>query len=151
MLKGLDPLLSPELLHLLARMGHGDDIAIVDLNHPADTVANATTSRVLVRLPGVAVERAVEAILTLLPIDDFSEDPVRLMAVAGEPDATPPAMRDILGQLARSGYRGKVERLERHAFYAAARGAFGVVQCGDPRFYGNVLIRKGAIDGIRPR
>ncbi|MCU0820306.1 MAG: fucose-binding protein [Beijerinckiaceae bacterium] len=151
MLKGLDPLLSPELLHLLARLGHGDDIAIVDLNHPAETVASATTSGVLVRLPGLAVERAVEAILTLLPIDDFSEDPVRVMAVVGEPDATPPAMRDILGQLGRSGYRGKVERLERQAFYTAARGAFGVVQCGDPRFYGNVLIRKGAIDGMRPR
>lgn len=151
MLKGLDPLLSPELLHLLARMGHGDDIAIVDLNHPADTIARATTSGVLVRLPGVAVERAVEAVLSLLPIDDFTEDPVRLMAVAGEPEATPPAMGDVLTQLARSGYRGRSVRLERQAFYDAARNAFGVVQCGDPRFYGNVLIRKGAIDGIRPR
>ncbi len=151
MLKGLDPLLSPELLHLLARMGHGDDIAIVDLNHPAETVASATTSGVLVRLPGVAVERAVEAVLSLLPIDDFSDDPVRLMAVAGEPETTTPAMSDILTQLSRSGYRGKAVRLERHAFYQAASGAFGVVQCGDPRFYGNVIIRKGAIDGTRPR
>ncbi len=151
MLKGLDPLLSPELLHLLARMGHGDDIAVVDLNHPAETIARATTSGTLVRLPGVAVERAVEAVLSVLPIDDFAPDPVRLMAVVGEPEATPPAMHDILAQLTRSGYRGKAVRLERQAFYASARGAFGVVQCGDPRFYGNVLIRKGAIDGIRPR
>jgi L-fucose mutarotase len=147
MLKGLDPLLSPDLLHLLARMGHGDDLAIVDINHPAETVARATTSGVLVRLPGIAVERAVEAVLSLFPLDDFTEDPVRVMQVVDEADETPPAMAAIIHAVRHSGHAGKIERLERFEFYEAAKASFGVIQCGDPRFYGNVLLRMGAIAG----
>ena len=150
MLKGLDPLLSPELLYLLARMGHGDDLAIVDLNHPAETVARATTSGVLIRLPGVAVERVVQAVLSLLPLDDFTDDPVRLMQVVGEADATPEAMADILHSVHASGFTGKIARLERFEFYEAAKASFGVIQCGDPRFYGNVLLRMVAIAGKWP-
>jgi len=150
MLKGLDPLLSPELLHLLARMGHGDDLAIVDLNHPAETVARTTTSGVLIRLPGVAVERVVKAVLSLLPLDDFTDDPVRLMQVVGEADQTPEAMADIIHTVRASGFAGAIMRLERFEFYDGAKASFGVIQCGDPRFYGNVLLRMGAIAGNRP-
>lgn len=150
MLKGLHPLLSPELLFLLARMGHGDDLAVVDQNHPADSIAASTVSGVLVRLPGVAVDRALDAILSVLPIDTFSEDPVRLMEVVGDPGATPSAMADIQAALARAHVHAEPVRIERFAFYRAARAAFGVVQCGDPRFYGNALLRMGAIEGPRP-
>jgi L-fucose mutarotase len=149
-LKGIDPLLSPELLFILARMGHGDDLALVDLNHPAEAVAQATTSGELIRLPGVAVDRALAAILTLFPVDTFTPDPVRVMEVAGQPEETPAAMADLHHALAESGFRGFIPRLERFAFYAAARGSFAVIQCGDPRFYGNILVRKGAIEGPRP-
>jgi L-fucose mutarotase len=149
-LKGLDPLLSPELIYLLARMGHGDDLALVDLNHPAEAVARQTTTGTLIRLPGIAVDRALAAILTVFPIDDFTPDPVRVMEVVGDPAATPPAMADLLATLAGSDFNRPVDRLERFAFYAAARASFAVVQCGDPRFYGNILIRKGAIEGPRP-
>lgn len=150
MLRGIDPLLSPELLWMLAAMGHGDDIAIVDLNHPAETIAAATTSRRLVRMPGVAVDRTVAAILTVLPLDTFEPDTARGMQVTGDPAALPEAVRDIERVLAAAGHAGAMKRLERFAFYAAARAAFGVVQCGDPRFWGNVLLRKGAIEGRRP-
>ena len=95
MLKGMDPLLSADLLWILAAMGHGDDLAVVDGNHPAETIARATTSGRLVRLPGVTMERAVAAILTVLPIDDFTADPVRRMQVVGKPDEIPPVQQAV--------------------------------------------------------
>lgn len=150
MLKGLDPLLSPDLLWVLAAMGHGDDLALVDLNHPAETIARATTTGRLVRLPGVAVERALAAIISVLPIDTFTPDPLRRMAVVDDSDAVPPAVADMQRVLAAAGLTGAIAPLERFAFYEAARRSFAVVQCGDPRFYGNLLLRKGAIEGPRP-
>jgi L-fucose mutarotase len=150
MLKGLDPLLSPELLHLLARMGHGDDLALVDGNHPAETIARGTVSGALVRLPGVPVERALSAILTVLPIDDFTSDPLRLMQPVDAAAPAPEAVMDLQAAARQAGFAGHFAFLERFAFYDAARRAFGVVHCGDPRFYGNMLVRKGAIAGARP-
>jgi L-fucose mutarotase len=147
MLKGLDPLLSADLLWILAAMGHGDDLAIVDGNHPAETIARATTSGRLVRLPGVTMERAVAAILTVLPIDDFTDDPVRCMQVVGKPDEVPAVQQAVQAAIARAGGGVAMAGIERHAFYAAARGAFAVVQCLDPRPYGCFLVRKGVIAG----
>ena len=86
MLKGLDPLLTPDLLWVLGSMGHGDDLALVDSNHPAETIARPTTSGRLVRLPGVAIDRAAQAILSVYPLDAFVDDPVRRMQVVGKPD-----------------------------------------------------------------
>src|SRR5262245_11180469 len=102
MLKGIDPLLSADLLWILAAMGHGDDRAIVDGNHPAETIARATTSSRLVRLPGVTIERAVAAILTVLPVDDFTDDPVRRMQVVGRPDEMPAVQRAVQSAIARA-------------------------------------------------
>ena len=102
MLKGIDPLLSADLLWILAAMGHGDDLAIVDGNHPAETIARATTSGRLVRLPGVTMERAVAAILSVLPIDDFTADPVRRMQVVGKPDEIPPVQQAVQAVIARA-------------------------------------------------
>jgi L-fucose mutarotase len=148
MLKGIDPLLSADMLWILAAMGHGDDIAVVDANHPAETIASATTSGELVRLPGVTMERAVAAILTVLPIDDFTDDPVRRMEVVGKPDEIPQVQRTVQAVIDKvAGKPLPMHGIERHAFYAAARGAFAVIQCGDARPYGCFLIRKGVIRG----
>jgi len=144
-LKGIDPLLSPEILHLLASMGHGDDLAIVDANHPAETIAAKTVTGRLIRLPGIRVEAAAAAALTLLPLDDFTDDPVRFMQVVDKPEEVPPAVADLLKAIRAAGYAGRFVSLDRFTFYGAARAAFGIVQCGDARFYGNVLLRKGAI------
>jgi len=144
-LKGIDPLLSPELLHVLASMGHGDDLAIVDANHPAETIAANTVTGRLIRLPGIRVEAAATAVLTLLPLDDFTDDPVRFMQVVDKPEEVPPAVADLLKAIRAAGYAGRFVSLDRFTFYGAARAAFGIVQCGDARFYGNVLLRKGAI------
>lgn len=148
MLRGLDPVLSPDLLHLLASMGHGDDLALVDANHPAETIARETRSGRLIRLPGLAMGRATRAILSVLPIDDFEPDPLRRMEVVGNPAALPKVQAEVLGEMrAALGPAARLAGIERFAFYEAAKKSFGVVQVGDPRPYGCFLIRKGVIAG----
>ena len=148
MLKSLDPVLSADLLWILAAMGHGDDLALVDANHPAETIARATTSGRLVRLPGLTMERAARAILSVLPIDDFEPDPLRRMQVVGEPETIPAVQKAVQREInAALGAPTPLAGIERFAFYEAARGAFAVVQVGDPRPYGCFLLRKGVIAG----
>ncbi|MCA0425141.1 MAG: fucose-binding protein [Proteobacteria bacterium] len=148
MLKGIDPVLSADLLWVLAAMGHGDDLALVDANHPAERIASATVSGRLIRLPGLTMERAARAILTLLPIDDFTDDPVRRMEVVGAPGEVPGVQRAVQAEIDASQSRAlPLAGVERFAFYDAARQAFAVVQVGDPRPYGCFLFRKGVIAG----
>lgn len=148
MLKTLDPVLSADLLWILAAMGHGDDLALVDANHPAETIAAATTSGRLVRLPGLSMERAARAILSVLPIDDFEPEPLRRMLVVGDAAAIPAVQAAVQREIdAALGRPAPLAGIERFAFYEAARRAFAVVQVGDPRPYGCFLLRKGVIAG----
>ncbi|SDG28088.1 RbsD/FucU family protein [Bosea robiniae] len=148
MLKNLDPVLSADLLWVLAAMGHGDDLALVDANHPAETIASATTSGRLIRLPGLTMQRAARAILSVLPIDDFEPAPLRRMEVVGDAAAIPDVQRAVQSEIDKAlGRSSPLARLERFAFYDQARRAFAVVQVGDPRPYGCFLLRKGVIAG----
>lgn len=148
MLKGLDPVLGPDLLWILASMGHGDDIALVDANHPAERIAAATVSRRLVRLPGLTMGRVTRAVLTLMPIDDFEPHPVRRMEVVGDPAAVPPVQREVQDELDRiMPAPAAMSGIDRFHFYEAASRAFAVIQVGDPRPYGCFLLRKGVIAG----
>jgi L-fucose mutarotase len=148
MLKNLDPVLSADLLWILAAMGHGDDLALVDANHPAQTIAAATTSGRLVRLPGLSMERAARAILSVLPIDDFEPEPLRRMQVVGDAAAIPAVQAAVQREIdAALGTPTALAGIERFAFYDQARRAFAVVQIGDPRPYGCFLLRKGVISG----
>ena len=147
MLKGLDPLLSADLLWVLAAMGNGDDIALVDANHPAERIARASISGRLIRLPGVTMERAARAILSVLPLDDFTLDAARRMEVVGHPLEVPPVQTLVQAELARIAPGVAMHGIERFAFYEAAKGSFAVVQAGDPRPYGCFLFRKGVIAG----
>ena len=147
MLKGLDPLLSADLLWVLAAMGHGDDIALVDANHPAERIARASISGRLIRLPGVTMERAARAMLSVLPLDDFTLDAARRMEVVGHPAEVPPVQTLVQAELARIAPGVAMHGIERFAFYEAAKGSFAVVQAGDPRPYGCFLFRKGVIAG----
>ncbi|PWC78801.1 RbsD/FucU domain-containing protein [Azospirillum sp. TSH64] len=151
MLKGLDPLLSPDLLWVLAAMGHGDDLALVDANHPAETIARATISGRLIVLPGVTMARAARSILSVFPLDGFVPDPVRRMEVVGDPSAIPIVQEEVQAEVDRAEGRPQpLQGIERFAFYDAARCAFAVVQVGDPRPYGCFLLRKGVIAGDVP-
>src|SRR5262249_2477817 len=104
MLKGLDPLLSADLLHALRAMGHGDEIVIVDANFPA-----ASNARRLIRLDGVDAPRALAAILSVLPLDSFVDDPLKVMAVVGDAAKVPEVVREI-GRVA-SQATGREQRL----------------------------------------
>jgi L-fucose mutarotase len=147
MLRGIHPLLTADLLHVLARMGHGDDLAILDANHPAETVAASTVTGTLIRLPGVRTDALTAAVMTLFPLDQFTDDPVRFMEVIGKPDELPVSVAAIQAELRKAGYEGQFASLERYAFYETAKTSFAAVQCGDARFYSNVILRKGAIEG----
>lgn len=146
MLKGLDPVLSPDLLWVLAAMGHGDDLALVDANHPAERISRACISQELVVLPGLTMERAARAILSVFPLDDCLPDPVRRMEVVGDAAAIPEVQRAVQAEIdAAVGRPLRLAGLERFAFYDAAASSFAVVQVGDPRPYGCFLLRKGVI------
>jgi L-fucose mutarotase len=146
MLKGLDPVLSPDLLWILAAMGHGDDLVLVDANHPAERISRGCTSGQLVRLPGLTMERVAGAILSVLPIDDFTPDPVRRMEVVDDPSAIPEVQFAVQAAIdAAVGHALPLIGLERFAFYEAAAAGFAVIQVGDPRPYGCFLLRKGIV------
>ena len=141
MLKGIDPLLGPDLLRALAAMGHGDEIVIADANFPAE--ANA---RRLVRLDGANATRAAEAILSLLPFDVYVDTPAAVMAVVGDPDAEPAIVGDFR-RIAETAHGAPVgfARVERLAFYERARQAFAIVATGERRSYGNLILTKGVL------
>lgn len=144
MLKGIDALIGPDLLWVLAQMGHGDQIAIVDANFPAVSVASQTVHGQALHIDGGAV-RALSAVLSLLPLDGFEPDPVLTMQVVGDPDAVPEVIAEALPVLAAEGV--KPASLERFDFYEHARACFAVLQCAEMRPYGNFILRKGVIFG----
>jgi L-fucose mutarotase len=140
-LKGLDPLLSADLLHVLRSMGHGDELVIVDANFPA-----ATMGERVVRMDGVSATRTLEAVLSVRPLDDFVEEPCARMQVVDDPDAVPEICQEFQAIIDRAeGRRVQLGKIERFAFYERARHAFALVQTGETRLYGNVLLKMGVI------
>jgi len=143
MLKGLDPLLDADLLGVLAAMGHGDEVALVDANFPADSVAQR-----LVRLSGAPLADVARAVLSVLPLDSYIETPLVRMEVVGDPLEVPDVQREVIA-LAEEAEGGPVAvgSLERFAFYERARSAYAVVASGERRAYGCVLLSKGVLIG----
>jgi len=136
MLKGIPPVISPELLKILAEMGHGDELVISDAHFPAYSV-NAK----VVRADAVASPEMMAAVLKLMELDQYVEKPVAMMApVPG--DAVDPGIaaecRAALGPDA-----DRIDYMERFAFYERAKRAYAVVVTGEVRQYGNILVKKG--------
>lgn len=140
MLLGINPLLSPELLFVLAAMGHGDEIAIVDANFPGTACAQR-----LIRMDGVAATAALEAVLSLLPLDIYVEYTANVMQVVGDPTTIPEAVAAFTKIIAG---RGKVGSVERFEFYERTKKCFAVVQTGEGRLYGNIILTKGVISAF---
>lgn len=140
MLKGLNPLLGPELLSTLRAMGHGDEIALVDGNYPGEE-----HGRRLIRLDGHGLIPVLDAILSVLPIDDFVPAAIFRATVKQDLDALDPVHRDIIACCARHEPAQKVVPLRGPEFYPRVRAAHTVVQTSEPRLYGNVILRKGVI------
>ncbi len=136
MLIGIHALLSPNLLHALAAMGHGDTIALVDANYPA------TRGRRVIDLPGADIGQTLSAVLSVLPLDPFVADPAQVMQAAD--GAMPDAVAAINRVLAAGGHQ-PAAALERFAFYAAAEAAYAIVLTGERRFYGNIILTKGVV------
>lgn len=141
MLKGIPSILSPDLLHVLRAMGHGDTIVIADANFPAEA-----NGRRCIRLDGLGATDVADAMLALLPVDSFIDHPVLSMQVVGDPDAVPEIVGEFQAIVDRhEGRSVPILAIERHAFYETARRAFAIVQTGETRLYGNLIITKGVI------
>ena len=139
MLRGISPLISPELLDVLMRMGHGDALVLADAHFPGEALG-----RRVVRADGLRIGVLLDAILPLLALDDYVETPLLMMA---------PVPGDALDPTVERRYRAAIERhapgaaevarLERFTFYERARQAFAVVMTGETAKYGNILLIKG--------
>ena len=140
MLKNIPPLLGPDLLGILRAMGHGDEIAIVDANYPADAAGPA-----LVRLDGVSATDVLDAILTLMPLDDFVDDAAFCMQVVGDANKREPVMDAFEAIVKKHEPKMGLASLERFAFYERVRQGYAIVQTGERRLYGNILLKKGII------
>ncbi|WP_312530246.1 RbsD/FucU domain-containing protein [Paracoccus sp. (in: a-proteobacteria)] len=144
MLKQISSLISPDLLHVLAMMGHGDELAIVDTNFPAHSVAQHTVYGQVLTI-GSDLTQAVRAVLTLLPLDSFVPQAGLSMQVVDQPDAIPQTVAEITPLITAEGVG--MGSLERFDFYARARDAFAILQTQETRIYGNVILKKGIIAG----
>lgn len=143
MLKNIPPLLGPDLLYALRAMGHGDEIAIVDANFPAEYLGPE-----VIRLDGISATDVLEAILTVMPLDEFVDEAAFGMAVVGEPDRREPIHALFEQAISRHEPGQGFFTLERFAFYERTRGCAAIVQTGETRLYGNIILKKGI---IRPR
>lgn len=144
MLKGISPLLSPDILAALSRMGHGDELVLGDAHFPAGTYAKAGGAVVL-RADGVSAAALMDAILPLFELDSYGSDAPMLTMEAVPGDSLDPEVEASYRAAAdRAGYQwAKIQRLERFAFYERAKKAFLIVQTGETRKYGNIILRKG--------
>lgn len=147
MLKGIDQRLSAEIVHALMLMGHGDDLVICDVNHPAATIAKDTTYGRLIDMAGCDVPTAAAAILTLMPLDRFLVQPVARMQVVDDPDGVVPVFARMQAVINRAEGRAvPMEALERFAFYARAQKAFCIIRTSDSGPCGCFILKKGVVD-----
>lgn len=146
MLKNVPSFMDAELLWVLAAMGHGDELAVVDRNFPASSVAMETQSGKLITLGGMDAPGAIAGILQLFPLDTFVESPLAWMDPVNEPGAVLSVHVDVLAACREAeGHEVKHHAIERHQFYAAAKKCFAVVQTSENRPYGCFILKKGVV------
>jgi len=146
MLKGLNPLLNADVLRALRAMGHGDDLIIADTNFPSDSVARQTVLGKLLRIDNTTGAQAVEAVLSVMPLDTFVEDSAARMEIVGAPDEVPPVQQEVQKVIdAAEGKSWPLMPIERFDFYERAKRAYCVIQTGERRFYGCFAFRKGVV------
>lgn len=151
MLKGINPLLGPDLLKVLAEMGHGDEIVLADANF---TAASLGRGKPVIQMPGVGVAALAEAVLSLFPLDQYVERPCAFMHVGGQaPEYRSALQREVIAAAVSAGHAqdAQFEAMERFAFYDRVRNAFAIVQTGELQAYANFLFKKGVIaEPLRP-
>ena len=140
MLRGIHPLLGPDLLHALRSLGHGDEVVIADANFPSHSLGPR-----VIRLDGVDAVAAADAILTHLPLDTFVDAAAFRMEVVGDPGAVPPICQTFAELVANLAGPFEVRSLERFAFYERARKSAFIVATGERRLYGNLILKTGVL------
>jgi len=147
-LKGIPDIVSPDLLHVLASMGHGDRIVLADANFPSASVCQGGPR--LVRADGHKIPELLKAIMDLLPLDLYTFAPVGLMDLANKDKnagmAEPPVWTDYQKIINQSeGREVQVTKLERFEFYKQAKESYAVVHTGETALYGNIILQKGVV------
>lgn len=146
MLKGIDPRLGADVLYALRSMGHGDMLILADANFPSHSMAAETVMGEPLEMGGLKAAEAAEAILSVMPLDQFAPDFAGRMQVEGKPDEIPQVQEEVLAAIALHGKMGtKIASYERLAFYGLARKSYAIVQTAERRFYGCFMLRKGVI------
>ena len=144
MLKGISPVISPDLLKALAEMGHGDELVIADGNFPCHSVGK---NSIVIRADGHGVPEILEAVLSLIPLDTYTQKPVALMEVVkGDTCGTPEIWKtyeDILNKYEPTHH--DIDYTERFAFYERAKRAFLIIATGEKAIYANILLKKGVV------
>lgn len=140
MLKNIPPIISPELLKILAEMGHGDEIVIGDGNFPA-----ASNAKRLVRCDGHGVPEILDAVLELFPLDTYVESPAMLMQVTPGDDVDPVIWKEYKEIAARHQDNVNFSEIERFAFYDRAKEAYAIIATGEKALYANIILKKGVI------
>ena len=146
MLKGIDPRLNAGVLAALRDMGHGDMLIVADANFPAQAVARQTVLGRLLTMENLSSSQAVEAVLSVYPLDTYVPDFAGRMEVVGDPAARPEVQQEVQAIVDRVEGRARpLPGVERFAFYDLAKQAYAVIQTGERRFYGCFMLRKGVI------
>ena len=140
MLNGISPLISPELLNALYRMGHGDEILLADAHFPGDSFGQR-----IIRADGLGIPALLEAILPLLPLDPYVDAPLAMMAAVPGDSLDPTVEAAYRAAITNGGIDSEVqiERVERFAFYERAKTNYAVVMTGEMAKYGNLILKKG--------
>ena len=136
MLKGVPAIISPDLLAILAQMGHGDELVISDAHFPAYSV-----NPNVVRVDAATSPELLKAILKLIELDQYVDKPVMMMDPVPGDNLDPELMAEVKEYLGKDADR--IDYIERFAFYDRAREAFAVVVSGERRIYGNIIVKKG--------
>lgn len=146
MLRNFDNRLNADVIRCLRAMGHGDDLVICDTNFPADSVARHTVTGDLLRMDNLTAAEAIDAILSVMPLDSFVEHPASRMEIVGNPGEIPAVQREVQAVIdSREGKSWPMGSIERFAFYEKARDAYAVIVTGETRFYGCFILKKGVI------
>jgi L-fucose mutarotase len=140
MLNGISPLLSPELLNALYRMGHGDEILLADAHYPGDTLG-----RQVIRADGLGIPELLTAIIPLFPLDAYVDAPIAMMDAVPGDELDPEVEKACRAAIRTAGVEAQIaiERVERFAFYERSKLCYAIVMTGDTAKYGNIILKKG--------
>ena len=140
MLKGVSPIISPELLKIIAEMGHGDELVLSDANFPGTSIGQKC-----VRCDGHGCAEVLDAILTLCPLDPSVDAPVSLMEVVPGDNVETPIWAEFAKIIEKHQPGTKIRHVERFSFYDEAKKCYAVISTGETALYANVILQKGVV------